>query len=608
MTNETIKTGVQFRSFDLARETLDEDSRSVNIAFSSEAPVERAFGTEILDHNPTSIRLGRLEGGGPLLVDHDPTDHIGTVDSVSIDSDRVGRAVVRFGKGARASEIFQDVIDGIRKHISVGYRIHGMNEERNEEATTMRVVDWEPLEVSLVSIPADATVGIGRAADDNEFETVVKRAEVAQPHIEIVTETEKMSDENTVSAEQIRADEIHRIREIEAMGEAHGQRDMARDFINSGKGLDEFRGQLLSTIASTSKPEGSAEIGLTEAETKDFSVVRAINALVTNDWTDAGFELEASRAVADRVGKKAQGIYIPMEVQKRDLTVGTATAGGNLVATDLLGGSFIDLLRNKMMVMQAGAQMLTGLTGNVAIPRQSGGATAYWVAENGNVTESNQTFDQVTLSPNTVGAMTDISRRLLLQGSVDVENLIRNDLATTLALELDRAAINGSGSSNQPTGILNVSGIGDVAGGTNGLAPTFAHMIELETDVAAANADLGALGYMTNATIRGTLKQTEKASSTGQFVWDDGTMNGYTALATNQVPSNLTKGTSSDCSAVIFGNWNDLIIGQWGALDILVDPYTGGASGAVRVRAMQDVDIAVRHAASFSAMQDALAS
>jgi len=204
--------------------------------------------------------------------------------------------------------------------------------------------------------------------------------------------------------------------------------------------------------------------------------------------------------------------------------------------------------------------------------------------------------------------MTDISRRLLLQGSVDVENLIRNDLATTLALELDRAAINGSGSSNQPTGILNVSGIGDVAGGTNGLAPTFAHMIELETDVAAANADLGALGYMTNATIRGTLKQTEKASSTGQFVWDDGTMNGYTALATNQVPSNLTKGTSSDCSAVIFGNWNDLIIGQWGALDILVDPYTGGASGAVRVRAMQDVDIAVRHAASFSAMQDALAS
>ena len=608
MTNETIKTGVQFRSFDLARETLDEDSRSVNIAFSSEAPVERAFGTEILDHNPTSIRLGRLEGGGPLLVDHDPTDHIGTVDSVSIDSDRVGRAVVRFGKGARASEIFQDVIDGIRKHISVGYRIHGMNEERNEEATTMRVVDWEPLEVSLVSIPADATVGIGRAADDNEFETVVKRAEVAQPHIEIVTETEKMSDENTVSAEQIRADEIHRIREIEAMGEAHGQRDMARDFINSGKGLDEFRGQLLSTIASTSKPEGSAEIGLTEAETKDFSVVRAINALVTNDWTDAGFELEASRAVADKVGKKAQGIYIPMEVQKRDLTVGTATAGGNLVATDLLGGSFIDLLRNKMMVMQAGAQMLTGLTGNVAIPRQSGGATAYWVAENGNVTESNQTFDQVTLSPNTVGAMTDISRRLLLQGSVDVENLIRNDLATTLALELDRAAINGSGSSNQPTGILNVSGIGDVAGGTNGLAPTFAHMIELETDVAAANADLGALGYMTNATIRGTLKQTEKASSTGQFVWDDGTMNGYTALATNQVPSNLTKGTSSDCSAVIFGNWNDLIIGQWGALDILVDPYTGGASGAVRVRAMQDVDIAVRHAASFSAMQDALAS
>jgi HK97 family phage major capsid protein len=330
--------------------------------------------------------------------------------------------------------------------------------------------------------------------------------------------------------------------------------------------------------------------------------------MVTRDWSDAGLELEASRAVADKVGKKAQGIYLPMDVMARDLTAGTNSAGGYTVGTDMMGGSFIDLLRNRMMVMQMGARLMTGLNGNVAIPRQSGGATAYWVAENGAITESGQTFDQVTMSPKTIGALTDISRRLLLQSSVDVEALVRDDLASTIALALDLAAINGSGSSNQPTGILNTSGIGDVAGGTNGLAPTFAHMVELETDVATANADIGALGYLTNAKVRGKLKQTEKASSTGQFVWDGNGVNGYNAMVSNQVPSTLDKGTSTGvCSAIIFGNWNDLIIGQWGAgIDVMVDPYTGGAAGTVRVRAMQDVDIAVRHAASFSAMQDAL--
>jgi HK97 family phage major capsid protein len=251
--------------------------------------------------------------------------------------------------------------------------------------------------------------------------------------------------------------------------------------------------------------------------------------------------------------------------------------------------------------------MLTGLVGNIAIPRQTGGATAYWVAESGAPTESAQAFDQVTMSPKTVGAFSDISRKLLLQSSIDIESFVRRDLATVLGLAIDLAGINGSGASNQPTGVLNVSGIGSVAGGTNGLAPTFAHIVELETDVAVANADIGSLGYMTNAAVRGKLKTTEKASSTGQFVWEGGELNGYRAKVSNQVPSNLTKGTSSGvCSAIIFGNWADLIIGMWGGLDLMVDPYTGSTAGTVRVVALQDVDVAVRHAESFSAMKDAL--
>ena len=602
--NETLKTGVQFRSFDLDRDALDEESRTIPIAFSSEAPVSRAFGTEILDHDPSSSRLGRLEGRGPVLVDHDPTDQVGVVESVSIDTDRRGRAVVRFGKSARANEIYNDLIDGIRNHVSVGYRIHRMSEERSEsdQPPTMRVVDWEPLELSIVSIPADATVGVGRAAED-EFDTVIERS---APTEEIIM-TEVTTPAPEVSAEEIRKAEIRRIREIEALGSQHSASDMARDYVQGGKSVDEFRSVLLDQISERPAPESGAKLGMSDKEAGSFSIVRALNAQVSGDWGDAGFELEASRAVADRVGKKPEGFYVPIDVLQRDLTQGTATAGGHLVATDLLSGSFIDMLRNKMQVISAGATMLNGLNGNVAIPRQTSGATAYWVAENGAITESQQAFDQVTLSPKTLGAMTEMSRRLLLQGSMDVEALVRNDLATTLALEIDRAALNGSGASNQPTGILNVSGIGDVAGGTNGLAPAFSHIVDLESDVATANADMGSLAYMTNAAVIGKLKQTEKASSTAQFVIDGGESNGYRVIGSNQVPSNLTKGTSSGvCSAIIFGNWADLIIGTWGGLDINVDPYTNSATGAVRVVAMQDIDIAVRHAESFSAMQDAL--
>ena len=188
---------------------------------------------------------------------------------------------------------------------------------------------------------------------------------------------------------------------------------------------------------------------------------------------------------------------------------------------------------------------------------------------------------------------------------MDVESFVRNDLATSLALAIDSAAINGSGSSNQPTGVLNTSGIGSVVGGTNGAAPDWADIVDLESAVAIDNADMGALGFLTNAATRGKLLQTEKASGTAQYVWSDSnTLRGYNAAVSNQVPSNGTKGTGTALSSMVFGNWNDLIIGTWGGIDINVDTSTGSASGTVRVVALQDVDIAVRHAESFAAMTD----
>ena len=610
-----IKPGTTVhRSFAVDRAAVSEEMRTVELAFSSEAPYERYWGIEVLDHTQTSIRLGRLTAGGPLLMDHDTRDHIGVIESVQIGADRVGRAVVRFGKSARADEVFRDVVDGIRRNVSVGYVIHKaqlVETGKDGSADTYRVTDWEPFEVSLVSVPADASVGIGRAAESTD-------------HIEFIESIQEKPAMSDINVEEIRAvasaagikEANQRVADILAMGKQYKCEQLAIDALHAGKSIAEFKDMVIAEMAN--KPVNSATIGMDQKEAQRFSFLRALNALANpgdrKAQEAARFERECSDAYASVAGRAAQGFYVPLEVQKRDLVVGTASAGGNTVSTDLLAANFIDLLRNRMLVMKMGAQLLSGLTGNIAIPRQTGGATAYWVAESGAPTESQQAFDQVAMTPKTVGAFTDISRKLLLQSSIDVEAFVRRDLATVLALELDRAAIAGSGASNQPTGILSTSGIGDVAGGTNGAAPTWANIVELWSDVAVANADFGQTGILTNAKAIGKLMNTLKSAGVAGYIIENfPDANGFTSAGglrvgcSNQVPSNLVKGSSgSVCSALIQGNWNDLIIGNWGTLDLMVDPYTGSTSGTVRVVALQDADIAVRHPESFSAMKDAL--
>lgn len=354
-------------------------------------------------------------------------------------------------------------------------------------------------------------------------------------------------------------------------------------------------------------------IGMNESEVRRYSLVNAINAYITGDWRNARMELEASEATAKRLGFSPQGFFIPYEFaygenEKRDLTKGTNTAGGYTIATNLLAQNFIDLLRNRAVLMQSGMTVLSGLVGDIAIPCQTGAATAYWVAENGAPTESQSAFDQVPMSPKTVGAFVDMSRKLLKQSSIDVEAFVRRDLANVLGLEIDRAGLHGSGSSNQPTGVAATSGIGSVAGGTNGAAPTWANIVALETAVAVANADAGMTKYITNPKVRGKLKNTVIGTDQG-MVWGVNAtqVNGYDVAISNQVSSALTKGTASGvCSAIFFGNWADLFMGMWGGLDLLVDPYTNGTTGAVRVISLQDTDFAVRHPESFAAMLDAL--
>lgn len=583
------RDGIETRAMAFEDQVIDADARRVKIAVSSEEPVERSFGIEILDHKPGSIDLSFLNSGrAPLLLDHDPTKQIGVVESVTLDgSARRLRATVRFGKNGLAKEVFDDVTDGIRANISVGYQINKLDKEGKD---TYRATSWMPMEVSIVSIPADRTVGVGRSAADDLTTTVpatpIKEAKMAELDLE------------AVKAEAARA-AAKEAAEMIRLGASHNKRDLADKAIAAGRSLAEFRGELLEAIGN--KPlDTSADIGLTQKEVRKFSLMAAIRAMANpTDFRaqeEARFEFEASAAAQRAAGVDAKGLMIPTDVlrswAKRDLN--TSDDSG-VIAQDFRGGDFIDVLRNASSVMQAGATMLAGLKGNVAIPKKTAGASAGWIStEGGAASESEPTFGQVTMTPKTLGAFTDITRLMMMQSSPDIEALVRDDLSRAIALAIDLGALSGSGSSGQPTGVKNTSGVNKPTSFA-AATPTFAEVVALETAVAEDNALLGNLAYILPASMYGALKTTAKAANTAQFVVEPGnTINGYRAIVSNQV-------TSGD---LFFGNFADLLIGMYGGLDILVDPYTSSSTGTVRIRALQTVDVAVRHAVSFAYNND----
>ena len=578
---ETLKRSLstEFRS--------EEEGRMLEFPFASEAPVERYYGTEILKMDEKSMDLSRLNDGAPLLYQHDADRIVGVVQRAYIKNKRA-YARVKLANNELGREMQELIKDGIIRNVSFGYKINSMEADESTSPVTYRATNFQPFEISLVTVPADASVGIGRAFYHNEG---VETASAVQQTTNGVTTVDQTLNIEAIRAEAAQA-KAKEMADMIALGQRTKNVDMAQEFIANSRSLDELRSALLEKMGVEEKPLNpkDAEIGMSDKERRDFSFIRAINALAHPNSQEAqraaGFELEVSRAAQQKSGKEARGILIPADVLgygRRDLTVGSASAGGDLVATDLMSDSFIDLLRKALVLQTAGATVMTGLQGMVALPRQSGGATVYHVAESGSITESQLTVDQVTMQPRTIGALTDYSRRLLLQSSIDIENLVRRDLAQQIAIEVENQAINGTGASSYPLGFLNVTGINTESGYT-----TFADYVNAEAALSTDNALLGSLGYMMNSALRGTLKTTEK-SATGtnaNFIYEaDNTINGYPAYVSNSMPNNTA----------VFANFSDILIGFWSGLDIMVDPYTGSASGTVRVVAMQDYDVAIRH-------------
>ena len=588
-----------------AGEMVDEDDRRVRMSLSSEEPVERSFGYEVLRHTREAVDLSRMNSGhAPLLLDHDMTKQIGVVERTYLDeADRRLRAVVRFGKSALAREVYDDVKDGIRSNVSIGYQIRQMEDKRADG--TVGISSWIPYEASIVSVPADAGVGVNRSA--KIIEPVIKQKEVKM--------TEVNHDEiREAAAEQAKRDFQKNASEIINLAVKHNRRDLADKAIGEGQSVAQFRATLLDAIGEGKPLEQSAgAVDMSAKEQRDYSFIKAVRGLVNGSGLN-GLEREVSEEIAKRTGREARGFYAPDSFWggRRDLTVGTATAGGHLVGTDHLGDQFVDALRSRLVFNELGARFMTGLRGDVAIPKLATGVSAGFVAENGATSEVNAVFSQITMSPKSLGAFTDVSRLLMVQSDPSVEQIVRDDLLNAIAQKVEDVAIEGGGS-NEPTGITGTSGIGSVAIGTNGGDLTWAAITSLVKEVEVDNAAINGntLAYLTNPKVKSHMASTSKVASTDSVMlldapWDS--LYGYRLAVTNNVPSDLTKGTLDPASAMIFGDFSQLMLGFFSTPDVLVDPYTAGSTGAVRIRVMQEMDVAVRHAQSFAACLDIDAS
>lgn len=432
-------------------------------------------------------------------------------------------------------------------------------------------------------------------------------------------EAEKFANDNgirIIDAHGRHEEDAKRAIALLTLGQKHGMFEEVSNALREGKSNEDIYQMLLERKAKVSAVSG-AEIGLSKKERKQYSFVRAIQASYLKNWDLAPFEREVSQACAEHMKTEARGFFVPMDIladeATRTLQVSTTSGstGGQTVDTDLLVSSMIELIRKRLVLHRLGARFLTGLRGNIAIPKVTGGAVTYFVPESGETTASDPVFTQITMTPKTISGMTVFSRLLTMQSSLGVEAFVRSDIAAAIAEGIEKAVFLGSGTSNQPLGLTGQSGLHEVAIGTNGGAPAYEHFVNMETLVADSDIyDDGTMKYLVNARTRGKLKSTLKFPYTGIPIFEkgsapgEGEINGYPALMTNLLPKDGTKGTGENLSTALFGRWSDLIVGMWGVLDIMSDPYTKSASGDIRVIAFQSFDTNIRYAQSFAKCTD----
>jgi HK97 family phage major capsid protein len=390
--------------------------------------------------------------------------------------------------------------------------------------------------------------------------------------------------------------------------------------VDDAVGQSMIDGGLAEKVVDASDPERSFRDDPLPHELSQnrgrYNLGRAIQRCAATNRLD-GIEAEVSQELARRTGRRigASGrdirFFVPWNAPVARRSFDTSAGAGGI---PVILGQLIDVLRSKLVLAQLGCQVIPDLRGGqFAMPRKSATTSLGWLAEGGEPSLASPKVDQqILFAPKTTGGITAVTRRAI-DSIPGAEDLVVTDLIAAIAVEIATAAVNGQGNNTSldPLGLLQNPSIAIASAGTNGAAPTRNLIVSMETTVGNANADIGMLGWLTSPNARSVLRRTDNATASGRFVWtDENRVLGYPAFASNVVPSNLDKGTTTNntLSALLYGNWMDLLIGLWGPATVIVNPYTLSTAGYVQISALQDVDVNVRHPESFIKCADLVTS
>ena len=570
----------------------EESKQIIRMSVSSEEPVltmawindqyQRVW--EVLDHSPSSIDMSRC-ADGLVILDNHGGDQIGLM-AVENRDRKLGGAV-EFCTGARAQEIKQDAVKKLRRNTSVGYRVDAESyriEGEQDGIPVARAMSWMPYEASFVPVPADPSVGVGRA--ENE----VNKQIAGQP------------------GKEIRKMEPKEMAALFSRGAKFGiDADKVQELIDAGKGRAELNDLIVEKQSEEAKavrkeadeakaraekaekvvkPNVTGDIAAPAIVGKErkYSLLNVCRALA-GEQVDIGLEREMSQELGRQRGRTPKGMIIPFNaLSQRDLSVsGTSSA---TVATILDSANFIDLLRTKYTIGQAGVTFMPGMVGNLSIPKMTAGATAYHVAEAGDITESTPTLDVVSGSPHTIGAIVDVTRRMLEQSTPEIENLVRREIEERLFRGVQVAVFAGSGADGQPSAITNATGINNPSISSAG-TPTYAELLSFPGGIMADNAESDGQKWIGTAEVWAKLAATATNGTGSPLALDPFTnkMLGRDFLTTEDVPAN----------SLWYGNWSSVVIPFWGnGVEIASDPAKLFASGGLTLRALLDYDVMVR--------------
>ena len=542
----------------------------------------RAF--EILDHSPGSIDLSRAKDG-LVVLDRHYGDQIGLM-AVELTDRKLG-GPVRFGHGQRAQDISKDAAAGIRRNVSVGYQVDPASyrlEGEKDGIPVVRAMRWTPYEGSFEPVPADTTVGVNRA---NHNTQTAARSAKEDTHMD-PKDMAKLYER--AAKYGIGADKVSAL-----VADGKGRAELDALIVEKQEAETTAARAEVATLKAR-KPDAPATVTATETigapaivkgGARVYSVSNVMRSLA-GMRADIGFEREVSEECAKQRNRPAEGIVIPFAaLAKRDFTVsGTSSSS---VATMLDG--YIDLLRSKYAIGRLGVQFLTGLTGNIAIPKMTAGATGYWVSEAADVTESEPTLGQVTGTPHGVGALVDISRLMLIQSTPDADSMIRDELTNRIMRTVQTAVFAGTGADGQPSAITNATGFNNpsVTQGT----PTYEELLNFPGTIMADNAEADGQKWAMTAEVWAKLAATATNGAGSPLAIDPVSKKliGFDYETTEDLPAN----------SLWFGNWASVVVGVWGnGIDIATTDSRLFASGGITVRALQYVDVMVRQGAALA--------